>query len=112
MAKALKSYEQFHCFDANKWYRKLEFYEQPFKDWLKWRAYHVWDMHFLKFHDFVGYFVNGWHDFKCGKDVFDCHHLSYQANQDCKCYYLSRKNRKVLFDVDITEEQGALLDKQ
>jgi hypothetical protein len=53
------------------------------------------------------------HDLVCGRNIyFDCHHMGYLCNQDCKCYDLSQRNRKYLFSIDLTPEQGKLMEKR
>lgn len=86
----------------------IEVYTQPFWDRLHYKVYHWYDMHLFRIPG-MRKFERALYEAKCrwqqwrGNDTFL--EMPWFAAQDCHCYELSRKNRKDLVRLDLTEEQ-------
>lgn len=89
-----------HCGDDQRTYR-LVVWEQPLRRWLVAQAYHWYDMRIYK--------VPG---FKALERFLEWRHkgdpmlyIPLGCEQDCKCYFLTEKERTVLATFEITKEQ-------
>jgi hypothetical protein len=88
----------------NKWSYHLTLWRQPWHRWLMFKIYHWYDMRMYKVPGFktVERWLLYWEERRLPEDMIS---IPWGAKQDCRCYFLSEKQRKVLLNLEVTKEQ-------
>ncbi len=86
--------------DLYEWFT-VEVWEQPFWPWLIAAIYHWYDMRIYKV---PGFKIAEWIWDKSHWRQSDLEYLPLAAEQDCKCYYLTEKKRKVLAKFRVSKD--------
>ncbi len=85
----------------------VEVWQQPFWRWLIGTVYHWYDMRICKVPGFkVAEWI--WDKLHWRQDPLE--YLPLSAERDCKCYYLTNKNRKVLATFKVKEDSEIVKD--
>jgi len=87
----------------NKWSYHLTLWRQPWHRWLIFKIYHWYDMRVYKMPGFK--VIENWLLYWKGRRYPGEICLPWSAEQDCRCYFLSEKQRKVLLNLELTKEQ-------